>query len=353
MPSMRNQQPIRLSHLGRGPRPRRPAALPIALTLLAVLTAIGGFRSSTVLAATRQQAAPASAEVTLDRTQATIGDPINLTIAVHYSAGVQVNVTNLTSQFAPFEAIASDPPNDQKTADGGVLSLHFQVAVYQTGALPFPALQIPYTLDGQSASIQTQPIPFTVRSVIPPGDPASDIRPLKPQLDLALPGPPPLLRIGIAALLLVLLAAAVVVWRRRRRQPPVLVPVIAPPPPEEAARAELERIAAQSELGHMDYVTQYALIAACIRRYITERYGFQASALTTTELAARMVASGVGRWRARLVADLLTECDAVHYAHYVPAPARAEADLQMAFEIVDLSLSQQTRQEDTRVEVGG
>jgi len=44
------------------------------------------------------------------------------------------------------------------------------------------------------------------------------------------------------------------------------------------------------------------------------------------ELARRLVASGVGRWRARLVSGLLNECDAVHYAHYIPAPARAEAD---------------------------
>ena len=81
-----------------------------------------------------------------------------------------------------------------------------------------------------------------------------------------------------------------------------------------------------------EYRTHYApLIAACIRRYITRRYGFQASALTTTELGERMVHGGVGRWRARLVADLLAECDAVHYAHYLPAPARAEADIQRAY----------------------
>jgi hypothetical protein len=324
-----------------------PYAMLIAL-MLALLLISGRYAVQPASAALL-----ASADVTLDRTHATIGDPINLTIAIHYGSGVQVDTAKLTDQFAPFEAIASDPPVDQKTASGGTLTLHFQIAAYQTGSLAFPALQIPYTAGGQRDVIQTQPIPFTVESVIPPGDPATNLRPLKSQLDLPLPGPSPLARIGVAVLLLAALAAGTVAWRRRRARPGVEPAVEPAGSPEAAAQAELERIAAQDYLAKGDYRTHYALIAATIRRYITERYGFQASALTTAELTDRMVLLGVGRWRARLVADLLAECDAVHYAHYLPAPARAEADLQMAFEIVDLSLSQATRQEDGRIEVGG
>jgi hypothetical protein len=105
--------------------------------------------------------------------------------------------------------------------------------------------------------------------------------------------------------------------------------------PEETAREELDRIAAQLR-GPERYREYYSGIAICIRRYITERYGFAAVALTTPELEARMVRLGLDRWQARLVGGLLSECDDVVYARYTPANERAEAVLMMAYEITEM-----------------
>lgn len=326
------------------------------LLLLSLLLATGLCRVHEVSAAAPQQAAPVTVDVTLDKTRATVGDPIGVTISIHYDSGVNVNADGIVTQLAPFEAIASDPPNDQHAANGsGVLKLQFKVAAYQTGSLQFPALTVAYTAAGQTGSTQTQPIPFTVDSVIPADDKGTDIHPLKPQLSLPLPGTPPLIWIAaLAALAILAVALTAVLWRRRRAALETLAPQILITGQSEAeARVELERIVAERYLEQGDYRTHYALLAACIRRYITRSYGFAAVAMTTSELTERMVLSGVGRWRARLVADLLAECDAVYYAHYLPAPARAEADLQMAFEIVDLTLSHETRPNDARVELGG
>jgi hypothetical protein len=46
---------------------------------------------------------------------------------------------------------------------------------------------------------------------------------------------------------------------------------------------------------------------------------------------------GHDRWQARLVGGLLSQCDAVVYAHYRPAGGRADADLTAAYEIVEMS----------------
>ena len=72
----------------------------------------------------------------------------------------------------------------------------------------------------------------------------------------------------------------------------------------------------------------------------TERYGFHAFALTTTELRNEMNRRGIDRWQSRLIDGLLTQCDAAVYARYVPALERAGHDLTAAFEIVEMSRPQ-------------
>jgi hypothetical protein len=321
--------------------------------VIGVVLALGAAIVVHASSVSAQQPAPLTANVTLDKTRATVGDPVALTFDLHYDNGVQVLTDGITDQLAPFELLSADPPNDRRNSDGsGELTLRFRIAAFRTGQLAFPAIAIPYKSGGQNGSVQTGAIPFTVDSVIPSGDNATTIRALKPQLDLPLPAPLALRgAFAAAAAVLVVAIAALLIWRTRRRAP---VPVETNEPRERSlelqAQADLDRIVEENYLARGDYRTHYARIAECIRRYITDRYGFQANALTTSELSERMIESGVGRWRARLVADLLSECDDVYYAHYLPAPARAEADLQMAYEIVDLALSQQTRPEDVLVE---
>jgi hypothetical protein len=302
-----------------------------------------------------QQQAPVTVLAGLDRTQATVGDPVGLTVTIRYPSTATLDAGDLGTQMAPFEVLSADPPADQRAADGtNERRFRFKIAAYQTGQLRLPPLTVSYTLEGQTGQAQSPPLSFSVESVIPAGEKPADIRPLKPQLDLPLSVAPPLRRIAAgAAAVVALVLLTLIAWILLRRRAPA--PIAAPeelPPLEAEARAELDAIVEEGLLSRGDYRTHYARIAECIRRYLSHRYGFPASALTTTELSERMVRTGVGRWRARLVADLLAECDAVHYAHYLPAPARADADLQMAYEVVDMALSQETRTEATRAEVG-
>jgi hypothetical protein len=68
---------------------------------------------------------------------------------------------------------------------------------------------------------------------------------------------------------------------------------------------------------------------------VGSRYGVPATALTTSELRARIESSGADRFQARLVGGFLEECDSVVYAGYRPASERRRADLTMAREIVE------------------
>jgi hypothetical protein len=324
----------------------------VALLLAIACSVLVAGRTNTVLA---QQPTPVTVLAGLDRTQATIGDPIGLTLSVRYPATATLDAGDLGTQLAPFEVLSADPPVDQRAADGtNERRYRFKIAAYQTGQLRLPPVTVSFDLAGQPGQAQSLPLTVTIESVIPAGDKAADIRPLKPQLDLPVAMTPSLRRIltGVAAVV-ALAILALVAWIFLRRRAPAVVPISEVLPTLEAeARAELDAIVDEGFLSGGDYRTHYARVAECIRRYISRRYGFRASALTTAELRDRMVDSGVDRWRAHLVAGLLTECDAVHYAHYLPAPARADADLQMAYEVVDMALTQETRIEETGVEVG-
>ena len=86
-----------------------------------------------------------------------------------------------------------------------------------------------------------------------------------------------------------------------------------------------------------------------MRSYLTDRFGFPAFALTTTELQERMVRQGLDRWQARLVGGLLNQCDAVVYASYRPARERADADLTAAYEIVEMSRQAEPELEEVAI----
>ncbi|MGI8552333.1 MAG: hypothetical protein ACR2PL_16335, partial [Dehalococcoidia bacterium] len=277
-----------------------PAALslvPLVFVMLSLLPA---------RIAVAQQEPQVTVQAQLDRGHATTGDPVGLTITIRYLATLQIDTNSIESQFTPFDILSADRPVDSRTAAGfNERRLHYQVAVYHTGAAQFPVLTIPYILDGQPASAASRPLPFSVDSVIGAGDPATDIRGLKAQIDLAPPPPAPIRTIvTVVASAVALLLLLLLLWRivRQRRNRPVGTVITPPLPPLEAeAHAELDRIVAAGLLARGDYTTHYAQMAECIRRYISRRYGFPASALTTAELNERMVRCGVDRWRARLV----------------------------------------------------
>jgi hypothetical protein len=106
--------------------------------------------------------------------------------------------------------------------------------------------------------------------------------------------------------------------------------------PEDRARVVLDTAGAGFSIGG-DYIEYYSSIGVTVRRYLTERYGFPAFALTTRELEAEMLKRGLDRWQVRVASGLLQQCDAVVYASYRPAAERADADLTAAYEIVEMS----------------
>lgn len=283
--------------------------------------------------------------VTVDRTQVTVGDRIAVTVVLRLPAGAQPDLAALEQQFGELDVLVIGLPVEQAIAGGlKEIRIRYEVAAFRPGAARVPPLTVGFTApDGSPAAATSAPVPLDVVSVIPPGDAADAVRDLKPQIELPFStGTSPRTAAAAALVAVVLVGAGLLSWRLVRQRRPVPAPpaAIADASPEAAARAELDRISALGLLESGDLEQLHALLAACIRRYLSERYGFPAFAMTTTELHSRMERHGVGRWQARLTTGLLSECDAVTYARYRPAPARAESNLAMAYEVVGLNVGE-------------
>lgn len=284
------------------------------------------------------QPSPVTLTAALDRNTVTVGDRIRLTVTLTVPADARADLTALEGQTGDLELLVVGNPDQKALADGQLqIRQTYDLAAFQVGDLTLPALSLPVHLaSGETVTAASPAQSVTVQSVIPPGQQPADVRDLKPQISLdrrSAPGARTYAAVAAGALV-ALLALTVLGWSRRPRLRTLPLPP-APRTPEAVARAELDRIAAAGLLEQGEVKSYHALLAACIRRYLSERYDFPAQAMTTSELRRQMEGYGVGRWQARLVSGLLSESDAANYAQYVPARARSEANLEIAYQIVE------------------
>lgn len=269
-----------------------------------------------------------------------LGERTDLVVTVRHPADLQV------SARAPRrgEAVTLIDEADPRTVflnDTAFTTFTFTFAAFELATHPLEAVEVSWLRsDGATGLELVTPPPI---EVVPIRDATDEtLRPLKPQATIV-GGPPgwvrPATLAGLAvAAVVVLSVGALWFWRQSRREvrPAVVVPDMSA---EQTARQRLDLAATVGprHAGAPDYEHYYGELAAAVRAYLTARFGFNASAMTTTELERSMTGQGVGRWQARLVSGLLDRCDAAVFARRYPDPTSADHDLTVAFEIIELS----------------
>lgn len=293
--------------------------------VLAALAAV----SAALLAVSPVSAEPGDSS-TLTRPGGRIGDPFVVILEVVAPAGASVEVDPAAPSWLGVEVVRVELGQVRPSGDRSIHTLLVTVAPFALGAIVFaPAVNV---INGAEVSSRLLPLlTLMVAPTLAQGDPL-ELSALPPPVAIDGAESPflePLLVSGVvvgclaAALLLFALGRWVTrVIRTRPRGRPAPLP----------APIDLDGVAAIIE---GDPVGAYRALASVVRRMLSSRYGFAATALTTIELQRRMETHGVDRWLARLVGGLLQECDAVVYAGYRPVSERRHADLTMAREIVE------------------
>jgi len=303
---------------------RTPLLVAAILGLLALPGAVGA------------QTTPEGVEATVAfrESSVTIGDPVVLVVRVEHPDSVVVTVP--LPALADAEVRNTGETTSTVTPDGTqVTETTFRYQVFALGPVESAPVAIRWIReDGASGEFEAPGAQVIVVSVRAPGDEA--LRPLKPPLGIE--GAPPVWLVpGAVALgVLVLLALIALLVRRIRRHSPE-EDLSRLDVPERSARERLAAVQYAALPDEAEFQRFYGTIAAVVREYLGERFGFNATALTSTELEARMTSHGVDRWQARLVSGLLDRCDRAVYARQYPDPASADHDLTVAFEIVELS----------------
>lgn len=306
---------------------------------VASMTALLALAASMLALAPSPAAAAAASIVSfsLDPLSATVGDRITMTIVVEHDASASLAPPGFGADFGGLEIIDIPVPRDDARGGTTRTTLTYTLAGFRTGDFVVPPQTIVVRNGDVSDKLETEQRVVTIRSVLAPGE--TDLRPLKPQIDIPLPAPSPLVPAGFIAMFAAITAFGYELHRRITAIRPPRVgagPGDAPPSAGAAVCRELDAIAV-SGLAQTDVAEYYARIAAAVRAYLSARFNFPAYAMTRRELEHEMRRASIDRWPARIAANLLEQCDAVEFAKFVPASGRRAADLTAAYEIVDLT----------------
>jgi hypothetical protein len=227
-------------------------------------------------------------------------------------------------------------PSGRSTRSGGIgrWTFRYRITGWLVGDLAVPPIEIPYSgPDGATGVALTGELVLHVATVIKDGEDTSDIKPIKPQLDLpdALASKLGRIALGVVAAAAFTALAGFIFWLLLRRREHVaaaerLTPV-------QRALRELDALAEQKLPEKGKTAEHYELLSASLRRYAVQRFGIDPGR-TTRELRAALERAGVDRTQATAIYEILREGDEVRFRHAVPYPAHAQNAVRAALEVV-------------------
>jgi hypothetical protein len=310
---------------------RRSRRLPVGRL---VRTATGPLGLVALLLIVTPLAAQSRITTAVDRTSATVGDRITMTVTVEHPAGTRVAWPD-SLDLAPFEALdARIAPTTQ--ADGTARSTAtFTLAAFELGELEIPSFDVEVVgTGGESETLSTEAWGVEIVSV--GVDESGDIRDIRGPLSI----PMSLLRMLLLALVPLLLVALLYTLARRLRsrdeEPEPARPALERPAHEIA----LEALAALEGSGMLERgeVKEYHIdVSDILRTYVERRFRVDALEMTTREVLQGLEREGVDDSFREGLSAFLDQCDMVKFAKVRPGPDQSRQVLELGRRIVQRS----------------
>ena len=277
------------------------------------------------------KAGPVTATTTLVPAAPRLGDPLVLTLEVVAEAGVVVEMPAFGEALGRF-AIVDFTPREEVTDAGILLSQRYTLQTPMSGRQRIPGLRVEFLderdpdTEPRARELLTDELAFVVASVLPAGQPLTELRPARAPLE-ELQGSWlrrnwPWLVLGLAVL--IGLGAGVVAWLRRAEERARLTAF-------DRALARLDRLERRGLPAADAADAWYVELSDIVRRYIEERFALRAPELTTEEFLAEAGRSAELTASHRdLLSAFLATCDRVKFARYSPGEDESQGALDVA-----------------------
>jgi hypothetical protein len=298
----------------------------IPLLIFMALVVVGSAGAQTI--------GPIEARLIVPEGNFTVGDPIELTLAVSHPAGYQVIMPELATEWGAFVVQSQSPPVTVEQDDGTeITSQIIDARVFTPGQLETPPLTITVTDGtGQVSEVVAPSVPVNIASVLVEGD--AELRDIKPQAELPYLN---LLPWVVAGLVIALVGAMIYLIIRRTRTRRLLA-AIDNRLPHEVALDELDRIEGLALPDKGQFKQHYSLVSDCMRVYMENRFEVPMMERTTAEIQASLKEADLQPGLSGQVMSLLDISDLVKFSKYTPEVSSAYALLTSARQIVQATL---------------
>lgn len=255
------------------------------------------------------------ASLAVDRTEATVGDPLGLTLSITHPTNYLVVPPDIGPDWGSFVIVGRTPPETRDHGDGTATTvITFDARLFAPGAYTSPPLPVRLT-DGSGNLVDAfaAPVNVTITSVLVEGD--NQLRDIKPQAELPASN---WLWLLLGAGLLALGVIAVVWWRRRPQ--PASVDSRTPGQIALDSLAAIEALRLPAAGRYQEY---YTAVADTVRVFLAAAYHIPVLERTTTEIRADLATAGVTADRRAAIVRFLQDSDLVKFANFRPDGASA------------------------------
>ncbi len=298
------------------------------LVFIPLLLLIALFMVGTAAAQT-----PVTAVVIAPEGPFTVGDPVELQLAVTHPVGYHIIQPELPENWGDFFVNSQSPATTVTLDDGTEMTMVLiDTRLFAPGEFSTPPLTITVTDGaGQLSEVTAAPVPVTLASVLVEGD--SELRDIKPQAEMPFVN---LLPWIAAVLLLAAFGSLFFLWWKRR-QARLALAAVDNRLPHEIAFDDLTRIGQLGLPEQNRFKEHYTLVSDTIRIYIERTQSVPMLERTTGEIRSGLRSSSLTANNTQQLIVFLEESDLVKFSKFAPSEAEAYELITQARQIVEVT----------------
>jgi len=263
----------------------------------------------------------------------TLGDEILYTLVIESKPGINLDSAKLDLDLSPFqvkERRSYLPVRDKK--GNALQKQEYIITIFDLGSSIIPPARVEYRDSQNQLTLAfSDSITINVKSIGLPQD-ARDIKNLKPPFKIKEKNR------WYLYLLLAIVAGGILTWvylhwrikgtgfpqtRLEKEKPAWLV-----------ALALLEELKSSNYLKQREIKKYYIVLSQIIRDYLESRFNIPAVDRTTSEIRWEMKKNKIEQQIVQRVIDLLSECDLVKFAKFIPSIQQTEEDWRESHDLV-------------------